>query len=875
MKNHVKKRCHRLTLVLMGLVAWTSLFVACKDSYPYDDKEPDWLGDNIYDYLDSKGTFTNMVRIINELDYKEVLSKTGSKTLFVADDAAFNRFYENNAWGVKRYEDLSLSQKNLLLKFAMIDNAYLIETLSNYYNGQALDEGSAIRRMTAVSLLDSIPYVKSDMLPNTTYWKDVKAKNGIYLLQDATEWPMVHLLQKSLKHHSITDNDFKVMTGIDREENDAHIFQNKVIERDIACKNGYVNVLQNVLVPPSNMASYIKTKPELSEFSNMLDRFCAPYYDRTNTINYKTYLAGRGINFTDSIYELRYFAKQGGSLVYPNSAKIDESLLLSFDPSWNSYVYQYGALQSDMGVIFAPTNKALDDYFNSSKGRALKERYGNWQAVPNDKLSLLLNRHMRESLINSIPSNFHKMVDDNSSPIGAKPSDIIDSLNYVGVNGLVYVTNNIYPPDDYVSVYGPALFSSKTTILNWAIKQYRYNLYLNSMVNSYAFIAPTNTALSHYIDPLTYGTDDPTVIKFWYDDSPAAQKVKATVYHYDKATGMKGDSITTIEEDAFIKSRLVRVLDQSIIVGDVKHDNVFTDNYYVTKDGNFVKANNIANIEGQSSSTVVNFQGGDDIVRNRHVQLSDSGIYHQDNGTTFFVDSLVQTPFQSVYKVLSDTIKYPSFSAFYDLLSGFPNNNVFLRKKNYYGIDFNVKFFNTFRYTVYVPTNDAIEDAYRKNIIPRWETVNKVTDPTVKDSLVKRLERFVRYHFQDNSVFIHPSQHVNDLYQTATIKSDSTDSYLNTYINKFYRLKVETSQDGGLDLTTEYTGDRDEQNNVKPYKVSVIKAGGLYNIMTRDYVFSLDPSSLTSYTTTTYSKSEITTSSTAVIHQINRVLRFE
>lgn len=872
MKHHVKKRCHRLALVLMGLVAWSSLFVSCKDPYPYDDEEPDWLGESIYDYLAGKDNYTNFVKIIKDLKYEDVLSKTGSKTLFVANDAAFERFYQNNNWGVSRYEDLTLAQKNLMLKFAMINNAYLIETLSNYYNGQALQEGMAMRRTTSVSLLDTVPFVTADKLPESQYWLPYKEKAGLYLMQDATEWPMVHLLEKVLNYNSITNSDFKTMTGIDRERNDAHIFQNKVIERDIPCKNGYINVLQNVLVPPLNMAGYIRTKPTLSAYARMLDRFSAPFRDWANTAAYKEYLSERGKTFNDTVYELRYFAKRGGSTVLPSGARIDDAQLLTYDPSWNSYTYQYGSLQSDMGVIFAPTNEALDNYFNAGTGRALKERYGSWDNVPNNILVLLLNRHMRESLINSIPSNFHKMVDNTSSPLRTKPADIIDSLNYVGTNGLVYVTNKVYPPDDYISVYGPALFSSKTVVLNWGIKKYLYHLYLNSMVNKYAFIAPTDKALSFYIDPLTFGTNSPTVLKFWYDES--ALKVKASVYSYDKTTGLIVDSITEVDNDAFIKSRLVRILDQSIIVGDVKHNGAFSDGYYLTKDGNYVKANNLAGIENEVTSDVVTFQGGEDIKTNRHVQLADSGIYHQENGTTFFVDSLVQTPFQSVFSVLSDSTKYPSFNSFFKLLDNFPAGYVFLKKKNYYGIDFNVKFFNTFRYTVYVPTNEAMEEAFSKGVIPRWEYVNSFTDAKVRDSLINRLERFVRYHFQDNSVFIHPSQPVNDLYQTATIKNDDEASYLNTFINKFYRLKVEDAA-GTLELTTEYMGEKDNDGNVKPYKARVVKTGGLYNIMTRDYVFNIDPTSLTSLKTTAYTTSEITTSSTAVIHQIDKVLRFE
>jgi uncharacterized surface protein with fasciclin (FAS1) repeats len=54
-----------------------------------------------------KGTFTNYLRLIDDLGYAETLAKTGSKTVFPANDEAFDRFYANNSWGVKRYEDLT------------------------------------------------------------------------------------------------------------------------------------------------------------------------------------------------------------------------------------------------------------------------------------------------------------------------------------------------------------------------------------------------------------------------------------------------------------------------------------------------------------------------------------------------------------------------------------------------------------------------------------------------------------------------------------------------------------------------------------------------------------------------------------------------
>jgi hypothetical protein len=60
-----------------------------------------------------------------------VLAKTGSKTMFVADDEAYERFFKNNSWGVRRYEDLTESQKKLLIFGSMIDNSIQLNNLSN------------------------------------------------------------------------------------------------------------------------------------------------------------------------------------------------------------------------------------------------------------------------------------------------------------------------------------------------------------------------------------------------------------------------------------------------------------------------------------------------------------------------------------------------------------------------------------------------------------------------------------------------------------------------------------------------------------------------------------------------------------------------
>ncbi|MCE1157087.1 MAG: fasciclin domain-containing protein, partial [Bacteroidales bacterium] len=278
----------------------------------------------------------------------------------------------------------------------------------------------------------------------------------------------------------ISDNDFKIITGLTRKENDAHLFGIKIIKKDITCKNGYLNILEKVMIPPVNMAEYIGTNSNTSIFADVMNRFCAPYFDSENTIRYRQL----NPSFGDSIFVKRYFARIGGINRYPSGQAVPTDMLLPFDPGWNSYIRlaQGHALQSDMAAMFVPTNEAMNQYLNSGSGAVLKDRFKSWDSIPNDILPSLIKRHMRTSFIESVPSRFATMVDEDNSVLPVKEADIVRT--YIGTNGVVYETNKVYPPDDYISVYGPVLLSAndvsnvnKTKVWRWAITQNDFRLY--------------------------------------------------------------------------------------------------------------------------------------------------------------------------------------------------------------------------------------------------------------------------------------------------------------------------------------------------------------------------------------------------------------
>ena len=160
---------------------------SCKDDDLILTGQPEWLGNSIYERLQDEGNYKTMLRLIDDLDQKEVLSHTGSRTLFVASDSAFDAWFKSNTWGVSRYEDLSDAKKKMLLKNSMINNAYLLELMSN---GKAQGDaatpewGRTMRRESSTEIYDSVYVMPLDSMPKVKYWD--------YLRQRGKAIPLFH-----------------------------------------------------------------------------------------------------------------------------------------------------------------------------------------------------------------------------------------------------------------------------------------------------------------------------------------------------------------------------------------------------------------------------------------------------------------------------------------------------------------------------------------------------------------------------------------------------------------------------------------------------------------------------------------------------------
>lgn len=596
------------------LLSAVGLTYSCTDDYDLDTTMPGYLRQSIYDELKDNGNFKTTVRLIDDLNYADVLAKTGSKTLFVADDEAYAKFFSEggNPWGVRSYDELSVPQKKYLLYNAMLNNAYVMEMMSNTQSSGSFGNANfvsgsnlCLRQASAATATDTIPCFMWHELPDNQnqataddagdakygrfwdWYRNQDHKNRMFLVCDNTTPMMTHFLENNLKYKNITNDDVAFILGVEPygTENRSYIYDARVKEQDVTCMNGYYNVLDKVLLAPSNMAEMIRTNGETKLFSRILDRFSAPFYNSTLTNNAQTLYA----SVDDSVFVKRYFStRSNGGKLTTNPVTLNpmpDFPVLNFDPAWNGYSSSNTiASEEDMAAMFVPSDKALADYFLTGGGSVLMARYAtrentaenlefNIDQIPLDIISALVNNLMKASFCETVPSKYLTIMNDARDQMfngGDYPTldaykKIIDKC-LLANNGVVYVMNRVISPADYASVIAPALYSKNTRVVRTVVRadenfiqgsdygnaplQQYFSTYLKAMQSSFTFFVPTDEGLKQYgyVDPASIATGNARNYRYWTwnyatGNSSAAGKtisIQADAYVYNPATGQNG-----------------------------------------------------------------------------------------------------------------------------------------------------------------------------------------------------------------------------------------------------------------------------------------------------------------------------------------------
>lgn len=595
MKNHFRKMGKALlNVALLSAVGFTS---CADDKFHLKDLEENARhGLSIYHELQNRGEYKTVLKLIEDLDYADVLSKTGSKTLFVANDKAFDDFFASQPWpGVTSYDNLSKNQKRVLLNNAMLNNAYVLEMLANTEGG---GKNLCLRQGTSATASDSVARWAVEQLPATQSTTDVDwfkslrdRGDSVYMALDSSDPMMTHFIEGQLKNKSIAFADVEKIMGQDWNVSGKSTFgfvnDCRIIDGDIVCLNGYIHVLDKVLLAPGNMAEMIRKNPNTKYFSKMLDRFAAPYYNDQLTRQYK---ALNDIK-ADSVYEKRYISNRsrgGGISRDPYGESFDaRQFYLPFDPGWNQYAVSSSTpKEHDMAAMFVPNDAAMIEYFVNGGGKEMIERYGitentvenletNLYQIPLSLIHPLIENLMKDSFNETVPSKYATIVNDAQdymfttsyeTPEAFKES-IVECM--VANNGIVYVMGKLNAPAEYASVMAPVSllgdlqvvrsivkaddnFIEGTKYNEAPLKQY-FSTYLKAMQSYFSFFVPNDEGLATYgiVDPAGFarnqygknvsgtGTYARYFWTFAYDESGSKFPITGNIYKFDLRNGHK------------------------------------------------------------------------------------------------------------------------------------------------------------------------------------------------------------------------------------------------------------------------------------------------------------------------------------------------
>ena len=969
---------HRLSKIskaaLLMLLVIGGAFQSCEDvldEYSYDDgKMPSWLGESVYAFLRDNNTghtYDYYADIVDKLGETETFKKTGSKTVFVADDAAFERFFNsNNRWGVKKFEDFSESQLKLILKASMLNDAMLLDMLSAK-SSKSEDEGTCLRRTTSLVAVDTIPLVMAEDMPQyNKYWdalRGTQRDEQLFIAKDGTAPMMVHILTDYLKNKGVTEDDISFLfdkQGKNYKFGEAYIYDRKIVDSDveltefsddtltIVCQNGYLYRLDDLLIPPSNMAEELRARakydpewnpePDTRVFSRLIDRYCLPVYDAQLSRTYNS-VTGK----EDSIFSLKYYNKSGVNGIAANDAILkakdqpssDDVLL--FDPGANQYKFGTFDVQSDMAAMLVPDDNAMMEYFKDGEGALILEEYvysknssfGELNSVdklleavdyvPDNLVAKLVNNLMQQSFVGSVPSKFDMITNDANDAMGITKADVKECV--VANNGVIYILNKVFGPTAYSAVSAPTIILQNMLVMRHVIQQLGYNSYLLAKDAEYTLFTPDDEYFVYY-DPVSRysmsvtGEKQATVYELHYDanhnkknDKPylyaKTYKYDVETYEIDPATLDYTPEADVIDMSAgkkdfgqnsnakskfpyFLYNRMTDLLDYLIVVDSVKPSK----KYYLSKGGGSVRVTN-----ANTNNPII--QGGEQIERGREITMKFKN--SQENGVAFCtvpvegvllsdknLYSGVPTPSTKSLKEQLDANK-SYFNEFYKLLTGesgaevqkvletlYKENtagegkfssadsvqlySIFYTNKGDNSVIDGVPFLLPHHYTVYLPSDASIKSLIDKGL-PTWSKINAeaAKNPERARSQMRLLNKFIRYHFQDNSLFVD-----GDLEFTDEQGLPLTSQEFSTQaLDKSVYLKLEVTSDNNTIAVI------DEMGNTSYVQNEYENENKAWNIMSRDFEFDVVKEGGKSVPTA------IRTSSFAVSHLVDNALCFK
>lgn len=409
----------------------------------------------IYQVLQSRGNFTNLLACIDKSGYKATLSAAGYWTFFAPNDAAFKKYFTDNNTSLDKISDSVARQ---IVSYCLVFNAFTTEHLPDYQSPSGYVPVNAYKRRTAYY---SPLFKKAG--GDTVYVEDNR-NTGTYVTGDNNNKYIPYFYSTFMAAKNIGKNDYNYFWP-NSTYTDFNVVNASVVNRDIIAENGVIQEIDQVVLPLPSIAEKLENKSDYSVFKNILNKFLVTYK-------------------AEPVYKLQYNSTTGKSV---NNVYVKVySPSLTFAPGNESYTkIEDNDAQEDGFTLFAPTNGPLIDYLNNTileyyvpdaSKRTAANLFDNLAVLPITVIQDFINAHM--FLTTVWPTQFASKSNLTNEPPRFDPAaDVVD--RQFCSNGIFYGVNKVQAANVFSTVYARAYLDPKYSLMTRLL-----NLYIKPGVTS-------------------------------------------------------------------------------------------------------------------------------------------------------------------------------------------------------------------------------------------------------------------------------------------------------------------------------------------------------------------------------------------------------
>lgn len=446
---------------------WTNLlasalllfFFSCNEMDKYYDNDRHSTSvsvGNAWDYLESRGNFTNFLRAAQRAGYEDLVRGKGLATIFAPDDEAFAKYL--NRHGYSSVEEIPVEELQNMVTYHLLYYSFKSDDFMEYrpegtnveddwiglyykYRTRSRDAAEMIsdpsRDGALVKVFHQEKYIPV-FTPNLFNYYNNNGSSGSSGTANYNYF-----------FSEYGDNLWQGDSWAPGAEPYFRVANAGVKEYEIITDNGYLYVVDDVVEPLKTMYQTLAADDKYSIVTHIYDRFKSLNYDEVLSMNY---------NNRDSAFVYKHNGLS--SIAYE---RVGVSVI---EGNTEAESYYLGPLALGSYTLFAPQNEAMQAFYD----KYWAPYYGadNWDSVRFTPLYVLMSElEARHRLLGQagplLPSEItagNAVTNASNTRVTISPSDVQD--RYLCSNGIVYgVSDLVSVPQYFYYVTAPAFVNPK------------------------------------------------------------------------------------------------------------------------------------------------------------------------------------------------------------------------------------------------------------------------------------------------------------------------------------------------------------------------------------------------------------------------------